>query len=599
MKHSISILTLSLMIIFTNSGIGQNKPDGLVIKTTIPENPIVSIKNDIYNPDAESIEKEYVASQNTMQNKNPLNKVTFDINAFQTIVHNGSEQYLSHCAVTERTGSTAGTIWVVAGIRSSTATNDWLGIFKFGQSGWTLQAAVFTQRFLGSRIDAELIEKDTGEKVLWIVTESAQSLSSKLEVYYAGLNLANFLQRTTGILNWPGAGPQDVYYCPRFTTDNYDYPDNPWIYLVTSLDSLTFDNKHVYAQKFAYITLPHDLNNAQIHYRPSILPVFWPNGGTTEAHTLYSDIAYYRPSTTQIRLIITYSNVPDDTKIWLSICSSLGSNAQLLGTIEGNGNYRISNSAIASSGGGLSQQLMVVFRENYQNSGDWDLVSARSNDAGSTWYLNYIDAYSSTTDRIPNLGVIVSRKGVEDEYYVSYSLGSVDSIMSTKSNNGVTNYWDQRVRMDGIYPTNFGSSSVGITNTPDERVTVWSSLISSTNFNLIGSFWPQLPSSIEDESEINPNSFHLYQNFPNPFNPSTKIKFVVPSVIASGAKQSQFVTLKVYDVLGNEVAILVNEEKPAGNYEINFDAGSLSSGVYYYRLVSGSFIETKKMILLK
>jgi len=85
--------------------------------------------------------------------------------------------------------------------------------------------------------------------------------------------------------------------------------------------------------------------------------------------------------------------------------------------------------------------------------------------------------------------------------------------------------------------------------------------------------------------------FTLSQNYPNPFNPSTSIQYTVGS--------PHYVTLKVYDVLGNEVATLVNEEKPSGSYELEFDAEKLSSGVYYYRLKAGEFIQTKKMILLK
>ncbi len=95
-----------------------------------------------------------------------------------------------------------------------------------------------------------------------------------------------------------------------------------------------------------------------------------------------------------------------------------------------------------------------------------------------------------------------------------------------------------------------------------------------------------------------PKEFSLLQNFPNPFNPVTKIKFTIPDVALSGVEGS-LVTLKVYDVLGNEVATLVNEYKPAGNYEFDFNASELSSGVYYYQLKSGSFIATKKMVLLK
>ena len=102
-----------------------------------------------------------------------------------------------------------------------------------------------------------------------------------------------------------------------------------------------------------------------------------------------------------------------------------------------------------------------------------------------------------------------------------------------------------------------------------------------------------------NEQENFPGEFTLYQNYPNPFNPSTKIKFSIPSVIASGAKQSQFITLKVYDVLGNEMTTLVNEEKEPGTYEVNFDASSLTSGMYFYTLQTGNYSETKKMIFLK
>ncbi|MBE0573166.1 MAG: T9SS type A sorting domain-containing protein [Ignavibacteriaceae bacterium] len=88
-----------------------------------------------------------------------------------------------------------------------------------------------------------------------------------------------------------------------------------------------------------------------------------------------------------------------------------------------------------------------------------------------------------------------------------------------------------------------------------------------------------------------PARFALEQNYPNPFNPSTKIKYSIP--------QSSIVVLKIFDVLGNEIETLVNEEKPTGTFEIVFDAGDLPSGVYFYELKSESFLKTKKMLLLK
>jgi photosystem II stability/assembly factor-like uncharacterized protein len=97
-----------------------------------------------------------------------------------------------------------------------------------------------------------------------------------------------------------------------------------------------------------------------------------------------------------------------------------------------------------------------------------------------------------------------------------------------------------------------------------------------------------------------PKTFYLSQNYPNPFNPSTKIKFEIPDQVRN---DNRLVTLKVYDVLGNEIATLVNEEKPAGEYEVEFNTSSIkhlpSSGIYFYQLKAGNYVETKKMVLLK
>ena len=88
-----------------------------------------------------------------------------------------------------------------------------------------------------------------------------------------------------------------------------------------------------------------------------------------------------------------------------------------------------------------------------------------------------------------------------------------------------------------------------------------------------------------------PESFSISQNYPYPFNPST--------AISCSLSKSGNVTLRIFNILGNEVATLVNEDKAAGQYKVEFDASNLSSGVYFYKIQTESFIETKKMILLK
>ncbi len=99
------------------------------------------------------------------------------------------------------------------------------------------------------------------------------------------------------------------------------------------------------------------------------------------------------------------------------------------------------------------------------------------------------------------------------------------------------------------------------------------------------------PIGIEPVSGVIPDNFELSQNYPNPFNPETKIEFSVP--------QRTFVKLAVYDNIGRQVSLLVNENLAAGNYQLNFNAGNLPSGIYFYRIMTNEYSLTKKMMLVK
>ena len=96
---------------------------------------------------------------------------------------------------------------------------------------------------------------------------------------------------------------------------------------------------------------------------------------------------------------------------------------------------------------------------------------------------------------------------------------------------------------------------------------------------------------VEEIDNLIPNSYKLSQNYPNPFNPTTNIEFSIPN--------SEYVSIKVYDVLGNVVADLANQNFAAGNYSVDFNASSLTSGIYIYSITAGNFISTKKMMLIK
>jgi len=134
----------------------------------------------------------------------------------------------------------------------------------------------------------------------------------------------------------------------------------------------------------------------------------------------------------------------------------------------------------------------------------------------------------------------------------------------------------------GIYFKSVDALSIGYSSKDSIQ------LIGFTNKGIL--IGDSILTDMSDPNSLN-YSFDLNQNFPNPFNPSTVISYQLP--VTSN------VTLKVYDILGREVAKLVNEEKPAGTYEVQFNASGLTSGIYFYQLSTGNYTETKKMILLK
>jgi len=114
------------------------------------------------------------------------------------------------------------------------------------------------------------------------------------------------------------------------------------------------------------------------------------------------------------------------------------------------------------------------------------------------------------------------------------------------------------------------------------NATGWSSFSEVRTFDII--------TSVEEGHQL-PTEFSLEQNFPNPYNPATTIQYSV--------KERSPVELVLYDVLGREIEVLVKEEQNAGYYKIDFNAGKLASGIYFYRLQASSFIKTKKMVLMK
>ncbi|MBI4810067.1 MAG: T9SS type A sorting domain-containing protein [Ignavibacteriales bacterium] len=119
-------------------------------------------------------------------------------------------------------------------------------------------------------------------------------------------------------------------------------------------------------------------------------------------------------------------------------------------------------------------------------------------------------------------------------------------------------------------------------------------ITSSNSFSSSAGFWyipGRILTSIEQSASTLPLEYRLKQNYPNPFNPSTTIKFDIP--------QASYVTLKIYNMLGQELTELINEEKKPGAYNVTWNAFGFSSGIYFYRMTAGNFSDIKKMLLVR
>ncbi len=230
---------------------------------------------------------------------------------------------------------------------------------------------------------------------------------------------------------------------------------------------------------------------------------------------------------------------------------------------------------------------------------DFDMVTIKyDSDGDSVWVKRY-NGEASDIDE----GVDIEVDASGNIYAAGSSTGITTALDYTtiKYDDSGTENWSIKYTNSGAAGSEEQLTGIFVDASSNVYVTGMSALDYATIK------YVQSPTSIDDENSQSPDEFFLDQNYPNPFNPSTKIRFVI-AIRQLPEKQSQMVLLKVYDVLGNEVATLVDEYLPAGSYEVEFGRHSdesanggqnLSSGIYFYRLQVGSFVETKKMLMLK
>jgi hypothetical protein len=245
---------------------------------------------------------------------------------------------------------------------------------------------------------------------------------------------------------------------------------------------------------------------------------------------------------------------------------------------------------------------------------DYQRRDATSNQTDRFYFNGNFSVSSDDADtKIIELSTVIERDSTEKTIYLeNTSISKNDSLdMSiqdydklTFKNYGIEKSYDLRtiyaIPGSGAF---FFHMDISLTaNTSHQIVPDWQDLVNTdvtiyVDNGIDGTIDDTLMlknqiTNVEDRGNLYiPKEYKLEQNYPNPFNPSTTIKYSLP--------KESFVNLKIYNLIGEEVATLVNEEKTIGNYVIEFDATALPSGVYFYRIQAGSFVETKKMILLK
>jgi hypothetical protein len=188
-------------------------------------------------------------------------------------------------------------------------------------------------------------------------------------------------------------------------------------------------------------------------------------------------------------------------------------------------------------------------------------------------------------------------------YYMETITGSANGLIKAfKINRSGTQLWGGgTIITPGSCTSSKGRLSVGVNQNnmsilafSDGRIDAAGMYAQNVNYN--GTFGP--PAGIINLGTTNPEKYQLFQNYPNPFNPTTNIKFSIPEN-GKWNTENGFVSLKVYDLLGREIATLVNENLKSGSYEVNFNADKYSSGVYFYKLVAGDFMDVKRMMMIK
>lgn len=379
-------------------------------------------------------------------------------------------------------------------------------------------------------------------------------------------------------------------YNPKLTSDNTIYTSLSYVFVTVSHDSLIAEGSKNTLQRFGIFLTPFTSNT--VTYRvanPSAGGFWWSASPVSVNDYLWQDICYYNASgTDRLYSVVNFQLDFLSANLYLAWSDNYGiSNT---GNFMFNQTNTVREASLASNAGLGQQTLCIGFRRQFSGN-DWDFAGQFTTTGGTTtgsFTLSY-PSLTTANSKIISLQAFKNQPG-------RYSFAWVDSVDNTYGNhfyrqttNSGSTYTSSQLQTNNLNGDHtFGGTKAGYTPTgSDNCLVIWSQ---SAGGNTYCSYLICSTVGIGNENGI-PLVYSLSQNYPNPFNPSTEIKFSIP--------MSEKVKLIVYDLLGREVATLVNTELQAGEYKLNFSADNLPSGIYLYKLTAGNFSDTKKMTLIK
>lgn len=619
-------LTVILLVVFSLSAYAQetvytpkqtnpiitDRTDGISSPvTTVPrtpsqkENELIARIKSLREQDLESNRDEVVRLNNELHSLSP-NLVTTNYTPY-----NGKIEYASNlpminegdnatinatrlfthgnirclATATQTRGTNAGTIWAFVGFYSGNASApDSARLLRSTNNGlsWSMYALITlggTDRFNYDEADMEIVEPSSGESYIWILYGLTASNGTGRVFSGGAVVRTPTFGGSLFAFSWPGDDATKKYYSPRLTSDNSYFLSAPYVYIAISFDSAT-----ACMQKFAVCTNPYTTTPTFTYKADRI---YW----FTSSHSspLHTDIAFFR--NTNDSLIVSYSNVPDSTKLFFSkmSISSPYTGASAGAFIGGSeSTARKSNARIATNSNN-NGAVIAVFRQYNSTNSNWRAKYFRSIDfnfLGSFSQSTLFGSTTATTWAPDIMGVRLSNTMYISMIHWGSTADSLQylQVIATNGSWPVNIYkMNPNILLTGsISPKpgfrNVSNDSCFVIYSASGPVDVWAS------YGCSGAI-----TGVQNTST--PTSYELSQNYPNPFNPVTAIRFSIP--------KDQLVKLSIYDITGKEVAVLVNEVKRAGSYIVEFNAGNLASGVYFYKLSAGEFSSVKKMMLVK